>query len=194
MGDKAGHDFVPKLLHDKRAGNFLKYLEYVGEYWPDNVRCEYPGIRRKYYEYKKSTSSLSVKSLLAIDSDWPFPDFYYKSIGSTVKGFSLFYPNLSDSLKNLIEPSPNLINTESETEETSTVPTQYSFYPGQQQIEEDMKSYNNVPLKYFINESYFLYDKSDLIKETYYCTKEKNLNNSSVSHFNKKKQKMRHLK
>ena len=50
-----------------------------------------------------------------------------------------------------------------------------------------MKNYNNVPLKYFINESYFLYDKSNLIKETYYCTKEKNINNSSVSYFNKKK-------
>ena len=52
-----------------------------------------------------------------------------------------------------------------------------------------MKNYNNVPLKYFINESYFLYDKSNLIKETYYCTKEKNINNSSVSYFNKKKKK-----
>ena len=50
-----------------------------------------------------------------------------------------------------------------------------------------MKNYNNVPLKYFINERYFLYDKSNLIKETYYCTKEKNINNSSVSYFNKKK-------
>ena len=58
----------------------------------------------------------------------------------------------------------NLINTESGTEETSTVPTQYSFYSGQQQIEQDIKTYNNVPLKYFINEGYFLYDKNDLIK------------------------------
>ena len=66
-----------------------------------------------------------------------------------------------------MQTSSNLINTESGTEETSTVPTQYSFYPGQQQIEENIKNYNNVPQKYFINESYFLYDKSDLIKETY---------------------------
>ena len=77
------------------------------------------------------------------------------------------YPTLSDSLKNLIQPSQKLISTESGTEETSTVPTQYSFYPGQQQIEKNTKSYNNDPVKYFINESYFLYGKSDLIKETY---------------------------
>ena len=63
------------------------------------------------------------------------------------------------------------INAESGTEETSTVPTQYSLYPGQQQIEEIIKNYNNVPQKYFINEGYFLFDKSDLIKETYYWIK-----------------------
>ena len=63
------------------------------------------------------------------------------------------------------------MNTESGTEETTTIPTQHSFYPGQQQIEENIKSYKHFPVKYFINESHFLYDKSDLIKETYYCAK-----------------------
>ena len=158
-----GRVFVPKFFHDKRTENF----EYVGEYRPDNVLCQYPEVGRKYYEYKKSTSGSSIKSLLATNSDWPFSDTYYKSTGSTVRGFDFFYPNFSDSLKDLMKPSPNLINTESETEETSTVPTQYSFYPGQQKIEENRKSYYNVPVKYFINESYFLYDKSDLIKEPY---------------------------
>ena len=47
---------------------------------------------------------------------------------------------------------------------------QYSFYPGQQQIEENIKSYNNVAQKHFLNENYFSYDKSDLIKETYITT------------------------
>ena len=84
-----------------------------------------------------------------------------------MRGFSFYFPNLSDSLRNLIQSSPNLINTESGTEETSTVPTQYSFYLGQQQAEESIKNYNHVPQKYFINESYFLYDKIDLKKETY---------------------------
>ena len=56
---------------------------------------------------------------------------------------------------------------ESGTEETSTIPTQHSFYPVQQQIEEKVKEYNAVPSKNIINESYFLYDKSGLIKESY---------------------------
>ena len=96
--------FVPKFFHDNRAENFLKYLEYVEEYGTDNVRGEYPETGRKYYEYKKSTSVSSVKSLLAADSDWPFPDTYYKSIGSTVRSLGIFYPNISDSLKDLIQP------------------------------------------------------------------------------------------
>ena len=82
---------------------------------------------------------------------------------------------MSDSLKSLIQPSPNLINTESRTEETSTVPTQYSFYSGQKEIQEKIKNYNNVPVKYFINESYFLYEKSDLIKETYFTALSKKI-------------------
>ena len=134
FGNRVGSVFIPKFFHDKRTTNFLKYLEYVGEYGPDNIRCEFPEVGRKHYTYKKSTSGSSVKTVLATDSDWLFPETYYKSIGSTVRDFGFFFPNLSDSLKNFIQLSSNLINTESGTEKTSTVPTQYSFYPNQQQI------------------------------------------------------------
>ena len=79
-------------------------------------------------------------------------------------------PNLSDFLRKSLQPSPNLINTESEKEGASTVLPQYSFYPGQQKTEEKIKRYNNVPQKYFINKNDFLYDKSNLIKETYITT------------------------
>ena len=44
-----GRVFVRKFFYDKRAENFLKYLEYVGGYGPDNVRFEYPEAGRKYY-------------------------------------------------------------------------------------------------------------------------------------------------
>ena len=51
--NKVGRIFVPKFHHDKRDTNFLKFLSYVGEYGPDNSRCEFPQIGRKLYEYKK---------------------------------------------------------------------------------------------------------------------------------------------
>ena len=100
---------------------------------------------------------------------------HFKSIGSIVRGFNFFPPNLSTSLKTFFQPSQNLLNIESGTEEISTVSTQYSFYPVQQQIEEKIKEYNSVPLRNFVNESYFLYDKSDLIKETYITVFKKGL-------------------
>ena len=69
----------------------------------------------------------------------------------------------------------------------STVPTQYLFYPVQRQIEENIKNYNNVPAKNFINKSYFLYDKTDLIKETYIAALNKRISiYGSISYFDKK--------
>ena len=154
---------VPKFYHDKRDTNFLKFLSYVGEYGPDSSRCKLPQIGRKLWEYKKTATSLT-RRIQSTDLDWPFPETYFKNIGLTVRGFDFFYPNLSTSLKNFFQPSQNLLNIESGTEEASTVPKQYSFYPVRQQIEEKIKEYNAVLSKNFINESYFLYDKSGLIK------------------------------
>ena len=47
-------------------------------------------LKENIMSIKKSTSGSSVKSLLITDSDWPFPETYYKSIGSTVRGFVFF--------------------------------------------------------------------------------------------------------
>ena len=56
---KVRHIFVPKFYHDKRDTNFLTFLSYVGEYGPDNSRCEFPQIGRKLYEYKKKNSCIN---------------------------------------------------------------------------------------------------------------------------------------
>ena len=72
---KVWHVFVPKFCHEKRARNVLKHLVYVGEHTPDNTQCKYKEIDRKYYEYKKSID-VSSKSILATNSDWPFPKTY----------------------------------------------------------------------------------------------------------------------
>ena len=193
FSNKIRRVFVPKFYYEKRARNFLKHLVYVGEHGPNKTRCEYPEGGTKYYEYKKSTD-VSSKSTLPTDSDWHFPETYCKSIGTTVGRLGFFFWNLSDSLIHLIQPSSNLINTESGTEETSTIPTQYSFYPDQQKIEENIKKYNNVPQKYFINESYFLYNKSDLMKEIHVTAFNKKISVYGSISYLKKKQKMRYLK
>ena len=90
-------------------------------------------------------------------------------------------------LKNLIEPSQDLINKKRNTEDTSSVQTQNSSFPEQKTIEDSIKNYKNAPISYFINESYFFYNKSDLIKETFITALNKKiLIYGSISYFNKK--------
>ena len=64
---------------------FLNILCTQEKHGPDKTRCKYPEVGRKYYEYKKSTD-VSSKSILTTDLDRSFPETYYKSIGSTVRG------------------------------------------------------------------------------------------------------------
>ena len=87
-----------------------------------------------------------------------------------------------------MEPSSGLINKNTGIEETSSVPTQASFFPEQKAIEDAIKNYKNVSVVHYINESYFLYDKHDLIKETFITgLNKKILIYGSISYFNKKK-------
>ena len=79
----------------------------------------------------------------------------------TVRGLTFTFPNLTNSQKILFEPSADLINKESWTEETPSVPTQILFYYSQKTVEIATKI-----CKYYINGSYFLHDKTEPIKET----------------------------
>ena len=59
------------------------------------------------------------------------------------------------------------MNKDRNTKQTSSAQTQNSFFPDQNVIEDSIKNYKNIPIKYYINESYFLYNKSDLIKDRF---------------------------
>lgn len=66
--------------------------------------------------------------------------------------FTFTFPNLANSLKNRLEPSAELINKESGTEETSSVLTQSLFYSDQKAVETATKN-----CKYYINGSFFVW-------------------------------------
>ena len=79
------------------------------------------------------------------------------------------------------------MNTESGEEETTTVPTTHDFNPNYKGIDNNIKNYKNTPMTYYIKESYFLYDKSDLIKDTFITALNKKISiYGSMSYFNKK--------
>ena len=66
-----------------------------------------------------------------------------------------------------LPPSKNLLNMASGTEEVDNVLIQNDFFLIQKDIKDKADKYNPVPEKNFVNESYFLYDKSNLILDTF---------------------------
>ena len=115
-----------------------------------------------YYIYKSESTTLHT--IQDSEIDWNYLDKYSITMGSTVRGFTFTFPNLKKkSLKDLIELSQDLVNTETGNEQTISVSTQAYFFPDQKATENAIKNPKNVPVAHYINESYFLYDKSDLI-------------------------------
>ena len=161
---------------------FLEHLRYLGKIQGSDTISE---LKRVFYVYK--SDSTRTHTFLDSELNWDCPDKYSRRIGLTVRGFEFTFPNLENSLKNLIEPSSGSINKNAGIEETSSVLTQASFFPEQKTIEEAIKNYNNVAIFYYLNESYFLYDKSDLTKETFITALNKKVSiYSSISYFDQK--------
>ena len=179
---------VPRYYLDRRDTGFMKNLTCKGKVFSDRSNhankhlCE---LDRVLYIYVSTILRTTVLS--GSEINWNFPDKYSKTLGLSVRGFSFTFPDLSGSLKTLFEPSQDLLNKETGTEEISSVSTQYSFFPEQKPIEDAIKKLNEVSVKYFINESYFLYDKSDLIKETFVTSIQKKISiYGSISYFSTK--------
>ena len=87
----------------------------------------------------------------------------------------------------MLNPKDNLINVENGTEEAENNLTEELFFLSRRTIKEKMTEYNPIPTKKFINESYFLYDKSFLIKKTFVTALNKQLSlYGSFSYFSGK--------
>ena len=72
-----------------------------------------------------------------------------------MRGFKFHFKDLTNPLKTLLEPSQDLINTESGEEETTTIPTTHDFNLNYKGIDVNTKNYKNTPVSYYINKSYF---------------------------------------
>ena len=120
------------------------------------------------------------------DLDWPFPEKFCQSIGFTIHGFSFKFKNLPNSWSSILNPSDNLINIESNTDQAENILTEEPFSK-KKDIEEKIIEYKGIPTTNFINESYFLYDKSNLIKKTFVTAINKQLSlYGSFSYFSGK--------
>ena len=139
-------------------------------------------LGRKLYEYKaNNTHQINIGIF-----DFPFPDKFYDTIGVTVHGFLFTLKNLPDNLKTILNPSNGLVNIERGGEEVENTLTKDLFYDVKK-IKAKIEEYKAIPTKNFINEGYFLYDKSNLIKKTFVTAINKQLNlYGSFSYFSEK--------
>ena len=113
-----------------------------------------------------------------------FPKTYWRTMGLSINGFNFFRGWIP---KKLITSPHDLINKAGGTdEEIFVAPKEIFRLPQQKLVETALRNYKEKLTTNFVNESYFLYDKHDLIKETYITELNKKiLIYSSVSYFNK---------
>ena len=99
---KVGQLLVTKIFHDAAIRNFVEKLKLIKKIEPQpNIFSENKSIGRALYLYK-SGSATNVHVLTRDNLDWPFPDKYSKKIGLSVRGFEFVFPNLENSIKNLL--------------------------------------------------------------------------------------------
>ena len=90
-------------------------------------------FKRVLYVYKSETIKIHEFNDTA-QLDWFFPEYYSKTFVLSVRGFEFTFPNLSVSLKIFFEPPQDLINSETGIGETTSVPTQATFFLSKKQL------------------------------------------------------------
>ena len=134
-----------------------------------------PGLGRKLYEYQINKNDKNLIKPIEINSKdlgWLFPEKFYESIGFTVSGFLFEFKKL---------------NVESGIKQVENSLNEALFYENKKNIEEKIAKYIAIPTKNVINERYFLYDKSNLIKKTFVTVVNKQLSlYGSFSYFSGK--------
>ena len=123
-------------------------------------------IGGKLYEYRAPNQKISEHRPQEVDL--PFPEKYIEEVTFTVSGFS-FKVNGTNKIKEKLNPSSNLLNFETNTESEQNTISDEIFYPVEKYLKKKKAEYNAIPTKNFINESYFLYNKSNLIKNICHC-------------------------
>ena len=116
-----------------------------------------------------------------------FPKTYSRTMGFSINGFNFVFSG-DEFLKKTITPPPDLINNSGGTEEEIFAASKEIFkLPQEKLVETALGNCREKLTTNFVNESYFLYDESNLIKETYITELNKKiLIYGSISYFNKK--------
>ena len=146
-------------------------------------------LGRKLCKYRINRNKIRPLNIRPKDLYWPFPGKFYETIGYTVHGFSFKFKNAPANLKGILNSQDDLINNgdNNNLEKGNNNFINEIFFPAKKTIEEKMAEYKAIPATNFINESYFLYGKSNLIKNTFVTAINKQLSlYGSFSYFSGK--------
>ena len=112
---------------------------------------------------------------------------YRKNIDKQcVNGFNFVF-SVDELFKKTITPSPELINSAGGFEEISVISKEIFKIPPEKLVKTAIDSYIKKLAVNFKNENYFLYDKSNFIKESFITEiNKKILIHGSISYFGKK--------
>ena len=137
--------------------------------------------KRKVYIYTKQDRWLYEMP----EYDIYLPEKYSKTMGFSVHGFNFVF-SVDEFLTKTITPSPELINSTGGFEEISIISKEIFKIPQEKLVKTAIDSYIKKLTVNFIYESYFLYDKSNLIKETFITEINKKNINLRFYHFTRK--------
>ena len=169
--------FVPNYYHDRKDSNFLQFFNYVGEKSKidDPSFSQYPEVfGRKLYIYEPK-KDLLLRILDYSNLDFFFPKKHFYNVGWTVEDYSFNLENAPTQIKNILKPTNGLINIKNGTKHIDPPTKEIFEFNAEIEIKKLIKKYKELPTKKFINESHFLYDKSNLIKKTFTSAIQKQL-------------------
>ena len=153
------HLRVSKYYHERRDTNFLRYFDFF------KVKKSLTLGNNMYLFIKKDTRCVYI---FRDDLNWVFPEKYSLKIGANIRGFTFNITlEVNDDVRIFLEQSTDLINKETGQEEFSSVPTKGHFFFRRKDIEEAVEKLNKIGTDFYLNESYFLDDKSGFIDQTF---------------------------
>ena len=169
---------VSKYYHERRDRTFLR----------SNFFKVKPNLSLGTNMYMYTKKNMNRVNISAADLDWFFPNKYSLKIGLSLERFRFnITPKVSDDLRNFLEPSRSLINSESGQAELNFVSTKGHLFSKIEGIEDAVEKLIKLGTDFYINESYFLYNKSNFIEKTFITAINKIISiYDFISYFNKK--------
>ena len=151
---------VTRWYHERVDKNFLRYFTF--QRVVHVIKGHFP---RTMFIYKKTKTGETISNGDLNKDDIYLPDFYYDSIGYHIDGFVFSLPNSDDNIRNLLTPKINLMKDIS-PEKTNLFSKNTLKLPQETLFKTGIENYIKKLTVSFVNETYFLYDKSKLIKQT----------------------------